>query len=138
VSAAEDLAAEAFATAFRLRERFDPARVTARAWAMGIATNLLRAHYRSQRRRANVLARGRVPVEHGFVDDLVEQLDASHRFRSVLACVAKLPANQRNALYLLALGLGFAEAAAVLEVPIGTVQFLPPPCVPWWQCRRPW
>ena len=119
---AEDIAAEAFATAFRLRERFDPEVATARRWITGIATNLVRGHYRSERRRLYAIARGEVEVESGFVDDLIEQADASRRLAAVLQLTATLPADQRNALYLVVAGLSFDEAAAVLRVPTGTVQ----------------
>jgi RNA polymerase sigma factor (sigma-70 family) len=45
---AEDLAAETFATAYRRRARFDPARATLRSWLYGIATNLVRNHWRAE------------------------------------------------------------------------------------------
>jgi RNA polymerase sigma factor (sigma-70 family) len=47
---AEDLAAETFATAYRRRASFEPARGSLRSWLYGIATNLLRNHWRSEQR----------------------------------------------------------------------------------------
>jgi RNA polymerase sigma-70 factor (ECF subfamily) len=119
---AEDLAAEAFATAFRHRERFDPALGTARAWVTGIATNLVRGHYRSERRRRHAMARGEVQTRQSFVDDVVEHVDASRRLQTVLGLLATFPADQRNAVYLVVAGLSFDEAAVALKVPTGTVQ----------------
>jgi RNA polymerase sigma-70 factor (ECF subfamily) len=44
---ANDLAAQAFVTAFEIRTRYDLSRPDARAWLFGIATNLLRHHIRA-------------------------------------------------------------------------------------------
>ena len=48
--AAEDLLAEAFLTAFRVRERYDGTAPNARAWLLGIAANIARHHHRSESR----------------------------------------------------------------------------------------
>jgi RNA polymerase sigma-70 factor (ECF subfamily) len=47
---ADDLAAEVFLTAFAGRERYDLAYSSARPWLYGIATRLLAAHFRQERR----------------------------------------------------------------------------------------
>jgi RNA polymerase sigma-70 factor (ECF subfamily) len=44
---AEDLAAEAFATAYRRRASYDPGRGSLRSWLFGIATNVVREHWRT-------------------------------------------------------------------------------------------
>ena len=44
---AEDLLAEVFVTAFRIRGRYDGSRANARGWLLGIAANVARHHYRS-------------------------------------------------------------------------------------------
>ncbi len=46
---ADELASETFAVALRERRRFDPARSGARPWLYGIAANLLRHYWRSER-----------------------------------------------------------------------------------------
>src|SRR4051794_24383787 len=48
---ADDVAAETFARAFRARDRYDGRHVDARPWLLGIATNVMRRHGRSERRR---------------------------------------------------------------------------------------
>ena len=48
IETGEELAAQTFEEAFRIRSRFDPAFSNARPWLMGIATNLLRHHYRAE------------------------------------------------------------------------------------------
>jgi RNA polymerase sigma factor (sigma-70 family) len=45
---AEDLVAETFATAYRRRASFEPERASLRAWLYGIATNLVRSHWRAE------------------------------------------------------------------------------------------
>lgn len=45
---AEDLAAEAFATAYRRRGSYDPDRGSLRPWLLGIATNIVREHWRDE------------------------------------------------------------------------------------------
>jgi len=48
---AEDLAAETFATAYRRRAAFDPGLGSLRSWLLGIATNLVRSHWRAEQHR---------------------------------------------------------------------------------------
>lgn len=55
--AAEDVGAETFTVAFRSRHRYDLTRPDARPWLYGIATNLIGAHRRLERRRHRTLAR---------------------------------------------------------------------------------
>jgi RNA polymerase sigma-70 factor (ECF subfamily) len=46
-----DVLADVFEAAFAQLDRFDPARGSERAWLFGIATNLLRRHWRTEQRR---------------------------------------------------------------------------------------
>jgi DNA-directed RNA polymerase specialized sigma24 family protein len=45
---AEDLAAEAFAIAYRRRASYQPSRGSVRSWLYGIATNVVRGHWRDE------------------------------------------------------------------------------------------
>ena len=55
-SAADELAAETFAVAFRRWDRLDPER-SVRPWLYGIAANLMRHHWRKERRMLRAYAR---------------------------------------------------------------------------------
>lgn len=54
VQAGEEIVAETFARAFSARARYGASRPDARPWLLGIATNLLRRHWRSERRSLEV------------------------------------------------------------------------------------
>ena len=56
-AAGEDLAAEAFRIAFDRRDRYDRAFDDAAPWLYGIATLLLRQHFRSEARGSRAFAR---------------------------------------------------------------------------------
>ena len=54
---AEDLAAEAFATAYRRRASYEPARGSQRSWLYGIAANVVRGHWREEQQLLELDAR---------------------------------------------------------------------------------
>lgn len=56
-SLAEEITSETFIRAFDRRASFDRARVDARPWLFGIAANLMRRHWRTERRRLAALER---------------------------------------------------------------------------------
>ncbi len=122
---ADDLLSETFLIAFRRRAAYRPDHVEVRPWLLGIATNVVHGHQRTERRRYRALARqaGR-PEEHG-VDpaDSGDRLAAEALRGPLAAALAGLKARDRDALLLLAWGqLGYEEIAAVLDIPIGTVR----------------
>jgi RNA polymerase sigma factor (sigma-70 family) len=117
VDAADDLAAETFVRAFRVRARYRPQSETARPWLLGIAANLIGDRRRSEARALRAMLRvAAEPAGAGHaagecVDpDLIEGLRRlSHR--------------DREALLLYAWGeLSYAEIAEALGVPVGTVR----------------
>ena len=122
--AAEDVVAETFLTAFRLRSRYQRDRPDARPWLYGIATNLVSRHRRAEVRQYRALARTGVdPVTESFTDRADARLTASGESRRLAAALAKLPAVHRDALLLVAWGdLSYEEAAVALGVPVGTVR----------------
>src|SRR5688572_19841841 len=74
---ADDLGAEVFRQAFEGRHRYQLDRDCARPWLYGIATNLLRRHHRSERRRMMAYARAASAIGSGGdefdrVDDVVD------------------------------------------------------------------
>ncbi|WP_233492117.1 RNA polymerase sigma factor [Blastococcus sp. TF02A-30] len=122
---ADDLLSETFLVAFRRRGAYRAEHVEVRPWLLGIATNVVRGHERAERRRYRLLAKaaGR-PEEHGEDPaDSAARLDAEALRGPLAAALAGLKARDRDALLLLAWGdLGYAEIAAVLDVPVGTVR----------------
>ncbi len=96
-----------------------------RPWLLGIATNVVHGHQRTERRRYRALAKvaGR-PEEHGDDPaDSGDRLDAEALRGPLAAALAGLKRRDRDALLLLAWGeLSYEEIAAVLDIPIGTVR----------------
>jgi RNA polymerase sigma factor (sigma-70 family) len=113
-SLAEEIASETFIRAFDGRASFDRSRVDARPWLFGIAANLMRRHWRTERRRLHALRRLR--------PDTASE-SAAHERADLVAALDALPAKEREALLLHALAdLSYAEIAEALDVPIGTVR----------------
>jgi RNA polymerase sigma-70 factor (ECF subfamily) len=121
-STADELAAQTFATAYAGWERFDPSRPV-RPWLYGIAANLLRHHWRSERRMLRAYARTGVDPVVSDEDETVERLDANAQHRLLAAALAQLRPQEREILLLHAWAeLGDSEIAAALSLPTGTVK----------------
>jgi RNA polymerase sigma factor (sigma-70 family) len=122
---ADDLAAQAFAVAFRRRGDFDAGADSARPWLFGIATNVLRNDLRSECRMLAAIAR----LDRGGEDDLAEEVErsvaraqAASEVAQIAGAIAALDPDQRDVLLLHAWGeLSQNEIAAALGVPVGTV-----------------
>jgi RNA polymerase sigma-70 factor (ECF subfamily) len=123
---ADDLMSETFLTAFRQRDRFTSSRSPTGAlpWLLGIATNVLRMHRRSETRRWAALARaGADPAVAAPTDQVVDRVDAEVAFRLVAGVLEELADGDRDALLLFAWAeLTYEEIAAALGVPLGTVR----------------
>jgi RNA polymerase sigma factor (sigma-70 family) len=119
---AEDLAAETFTRAFAGRARYDLQRSDALPWLLGIASNLLKHHWRSERRRLAAysqpgLAGQGLPSEEA---DWVESLEVR---KALTAGLLKMARRDRDALLLHVWGdLSYADVASALGVPLGTVK----------------
>lgn len=110
---ASDLAAETFTTAFAARRRFDPALGEPRPWLLGIATNLLRRHYREEERRLRALAR---------IEPAREDASSPDEPR-LAAALAGLSREERDVLLLYTWAdMSYDEIADALNVPVGTVR----------------
>ena len=111
---AEEIATETFVRAFNARKTFDVLRPDARPWLLGIATNLLRHHWRSERRRLEAYARVGGHVELPADDDSRVE---------VVAALDSLSRDERETLFLFAVAdLSYEEIADALRIPIGTVR----------------
>lgn len=119
---ADDLAAETFATSYSARASFDPARGSVRAWLFGIATNLLRAHWRDEQHLLALEARLITEPEQVLPDPSEVALSSLIAPR-LAAALGMLPSDQRDVLLLHAWAeLSNEEIALALDVPAGTIR----------------
>ena len=111
---AEEVTAETFARAFEARGRYDAGFEDALPWLLGIASNLMRRHWRTERRRLDAYAR----AVHHERPSAAPDVDGS-----ALRAVARLPRREREVLLLAAWAdLTYAEIARALDLPVGTVR----------------
>ena len=112
---ADEIAAETFVRAFDLRGKYDRRRGDARPWLLGIAANLLRRHWRTERRR--LAAYARAGAERESAPDQVAGLG------ELAGALDDLTKDERDVLLLYALAeLSYEEIAVALKMPIGTVR----------------
>ena len=122
-AAGEDIAAEAFRVAFDRRKRYDARYSDARPWLFGIATNLLREHFRAARREESKLERS-AALSAGYSSEAVPEGVERELLGSHLAAALEgIPAADRDALLLLAWAdLDYEQIATALGIPLGTVR----------------
>jgi RNA polymerase sigma-70 factor, ECF subfamily len=121
-SAADELAAETFAVAFRNWDRLDPERPV-QPWLYGIAANLMRHHWRKERRMLRAYARTGVDPIFAEDDEAVARAEADARSQELAAALARLRADEREILLLHAWAeLTDSEIATALGLPVGTVK----------------
>jgi RNA polymerase sigma-70 factor, ECF subfamily len=112
-SAAEDIVAHTFLTAYEQRHRFDPSRGEMLPWLYGICTNLLRRHRRDEVRALKALVSAHVSNVDPPSAEIVD----------VARALASLSRRQRDVLLLHAVaGLEYTEIAAALGIPLGSVR----------------
>ena len=113
---AEEVAAETFVRALEARASYDRGHGEALPWLLGIASNVMRRHWRSERRRLSAYARAAAQHQAAFETAGPEGGD-------LLLAVARLPRRQREVLLLAAWAdLTYEEIARALNLPIGTVR----------------
>ena len=120
-----DITAETFRVAYERIPDFVAGAGNERGWLYGIAMNLMRNHWRSERRRLAALAR-----EGALISDPVDPLlpvnsriDAERRLALTLAAVAELEPEDRDLLILFAWErCSYAVIATALGIPVGTVR----------------
>jgi RNA polymerase sigma-70 factor (ECF subfamily) len=124
--ASDDIVSETFLIAFRRRKRFDHTRTSALPWLMGIATNVLAQHRRSQAQHWRALQASVAQTDAVAADDLdrsTAHLDAAGEIERLYPRIAALSAGDREVLFLHAWGdLTYEQIAAALRIPVGTVR----------------
>ncbi|WP_117213035.1 RNA polymerase sigma factor [Allorhizocola rhizosphaerae] len=114
---AEDIVAQTFLIAYEQKARYDPSRGAMLPWLYGICTNLLRRHRRDEIRALKAIEGLRPDTVDGPTSDRV---DAQRLAARALAALSR---RQRDVLLLYAVAeLEYAEIAAALDIPLGTVQ----------------
>ena len=123
-SAAEEVMSMTFLEAWRCRDKIAADGGSLRPWLLGIATNLARGQRRAAWRHRTALARLAVADElPDFADDASGRLDDAARIKALHRALARLPGPELEILALCVWsGLGYAEAAEALHVPVGTVR----------------
>ncbi|GAA0378163.1 DNA-directed RNA polymerase sigma-70 factor [Acrocarpospora corrugata] len=122
LAVAEDLAAETFLIAFRLRHRFDPAQGSIRPWLYGIATKLIGRHRRAELRRYRALARAGPPPGDDAHEQVLDRITAVTTVGRLSGALAGLSKGERDVILLIAYGgLTYQEVAEALGVAYGTV-----------------
>jgi len=120
---AEDLAAEAFATAYRRRASYDPARGSLRSWLFGIATNLVRGHWRDEQQLLELDAQLAPARAAPFDDDADSRVAAAALAPRIAGALAALNREQRDVLLLHAWAdLSHEEISAALGIANGTAR----------------
>ncbi|WP_267424363.1 MULTISPECIES: RNA polymerase sigma factor [unclassified Curtobacterium] len=118
---AEDVLGETFVIALTRWDARDPDRGDPLPWLFGIATNLLRRHWRSEARARRALARAAEPdlVE----DDPSDRVDRERAVRAVVRELDRMRPAVRDTVLLHAWAeLTYEQIAAATGVPVGTVR----------------
>ena len=120
---AADLADETFLIAFRRRADYDRTRPDARPWLLGIAANLARQQYRSERRRRETLLRLVRERPSETRNDPAGADDLGAEGERLRAALAELAPQERDLLLLFgSVGLSYEQIAEALSLPVGTVR----------------
>ncbi|TDV57847.1 RNA polymerase sigma factor [Actinophytocola oryzae] len=121
---ADDLVSETFLLAFRGRTGYVPGRAPVRAWLYGIATNLVRRHARDEERRYRAFGRAAGHVESTTeLGEVAGRVDAQALRGGLADALAALPREDLDVLLLWTYPqLSYAEIAAALGIPVGTVR----------------
>ncbi len=121
---ADDLAAETFLKAFESRSRYDLEKSDARPWLYGIAINMLRQSYRTERRQLRAFARTGVdPLEEGDLPAVIDRVDAARESARLAGALVTLSHREREVLMLSVWAeLSYKQIAEALDLPLGTVQ----------------
>lgn len=125
LQAAEDATATVFLEAWRKRGRLTLSTDSAAPLLLGIANNVVRRQWRSQRRHRDTLerVRGVGQAPNDLEAEAIARVDAIQQLREGGEAIRALPQREREVLALLAWSnLSYGEIAVALDLPIGTVR----------------
>jgi RNA polymerase sigma-70 factor (ECF subfamily) len=125
LQSAEDATATVFLEAWRKRGRLTLTTDSAAALLLGIANNVVRRQWRSQRRYRDALERARsVGLPPNDLEaEAIARVDAIQQLREGGEAIRQLPRREREVLALLAWSdLSYGEIAEALGLPVGTVR----------------
>lgn len=120
-----DVTAETFRVALEQFSRFESSRGDERAWLYGIATNLLRRHWRTEQRllRTQRRAGSNAVVAGDPLAAVDARIDAQRDVERVLAAVEMLEPEDYDLLVLVAWEhLSSTEISEALDIPASTVR----------------
>jgi RNA polymerase sigma-70 factor (ECF subfamily) len=125
LQAAEDATATVFLEAWRKRQRLTLTTDSAAPLLLGIANNVVRRQWRSQRRYRDTLERvrnvGQPPDD--LEGEAIARVDAIRQLREGSEAIRALPRREREVLALLAWSdLSYGGIADALDLPVGTVR----------------
>lgn len=121
---ADDVTQEVFLAVIRDAARFEPGRSSVVAWLCGIARNHVRRRLERDRRLVSFDGQAE-PVDEIAASGpgVLETIDRADRVEAVRRAVQSLPLTYREAIVLCDLQeMSYADAAAALDCPIGTVR----------------
>ncbi|RNL79652.1 RNA polymerase sigma factor [Nocardioides marmorisolisilvae] len=123
---AEDAVSTVFLTVWNRRQRIQLHEGSAAPWLFGVATNVCRNLERGRRRHLRVVAKAG-SIDDGEAPDpadgVTDRLADEQRMRALLDQVRTLSRGEQDVLALVVWsGLSYADAAAALDIPVGTVR----------------
>ncbi|MEU6731795.1 RNA polymerase sigma factor [Streptomyces physcomitrii] len=123
-SVAEEVMGDTFLEAWRSREQLEPDGGTLKPWLFGIATNKARNANRGTGRRLAFLSRRPAPEPVAdFAEETAGRIDDARQLAAVQQALSRLRRPEREVLALCVWsGMDYAQAAAALGVPVGTVR----------------
>jgi RNA polymerase sigma factor (sigma-70 family) len=123
-SAAEDLTSVVFLETWKRRRQVRMQSDSLLPWLYGVATNVLNNHRRALRRHRDALARmPALPQAPDGEEEVAERLDAVRQMNQVMKSIRTLSRRDQEVLVLCVWeGLGYAEVAEALGIPVGTVR----------------
>ncbi len=123
-SLAEDAMSAVFLEVWRIRDRATTYDGAVLPWLYGVATNVCRNASRGHRRQLSLAARLPDPAPSlDHADDVAGRVDDERRMARLVVAMRQLSPRHQQVLMLVAWdGLTYEQAAAALDLPVGTVR----------------